>query len=70
MLHRKILKMWCSGLAEITFQDIGKVCSVNFEPPDIDLCSACHVRPLLRGAWIVSILFILNKLTWGLDSII
>ena len=47
-----------------------KVCSINFEPPDIDLCSACHVYPLFCGAWIISILFILNKLTWGLDFII
>ena len=28
-----------------------KVCSINFEPPDKDLCSACHVYPLSRGAW-------------------
>ena len=47
-----------------------KVCSVNFEPPDIDLCSPFHVYPLFCGARIISILFILNKLTWGLDFII
>ena len=47
-----------------------RVCSINFEPPDNDLCSACHDHPLFRGAWIISILFILNKLTWGLDFII
>ena len=23
-----------------------KVCSINFEPPYIDLCSVCHVYPL------------------------
>ena len=42
-----------------------KVYSINFKPPDIDLCSACHVYPLFRGARIISILFILNKLTGG-----
>ena len=47
-----------------------KVCSITFEPPDIDLCSACHVYPLFRGAWIMSILFILDILSWGLDFII
>ena len=31
-----------------------KVCSINFEPPDNDLCSACHVYPLSRGSWIIS----------------
>ena len=35
---------------------IHEVSSINFEPPDIDLCFACHVYPLFRGAWIVSIL--------------
>ena len=29
----------------------------------IDLCSACHVYPISRGAWIISILFILNGFT-------
>ena len=47
-----------------------KVCSINFEPPDIDLCSGCHVYPLFCRAWIISILFRLKKLTWGLDFII
>ena len=42
-----------------------KVCSLNFEPPDIDLCSACHVYPLFREAWIISILFILNETDMG-----
>ena len=41
-----------------------KACSINFEPPDNDLCSACHVYPLSRGARIISILFILNRFTW------
>ena len=41
------------------------VCSINFEPPDNDLCSACHVYPLSRGAWIISILFPLNGFTLG-----
>ena len=50
--------------------EVGKVCSLNFEPPDNDLCSACHVYPLSRGAWIISILFILNRFTWGLNYII
>ena len=49
---------------------IFRVCSIDFEPPDNDLCSACHDHPLFRGAWIISILFIFNKLTWGLDFII
>ena len=44
-----------------------KVCSINFEPPDNDLCSACHVYPLSRGAWIILILFILNGFTWGVE---
>ena len=44
-----------------------KVCSINFEPPDNDLCSACHVYPLSRGAWMISILFILNGFTWGVE---
>ena len=44
---------------------MGKVCSINFEPPDNDLCSVCHVYPLSRGAWMISILFILNRFTWG-----
>ena len=38
-----------------------KVCSINFEPPDNDLCSSCHVYPLSREAWIISILFILKR---------
>ena len=42
-----------------------EVCSINFEPPDTDLCSACHVYPLSRGACIISILFILNGFTLG-----
>ena len=44
---------------------IRKVCSINFEPPKNDLCSACHVYPLSCGARIISILFILNRVTWG-----
>ena len=44
-----------------------KVCSINFEPPDIDLCSACHVYPISRGASIISILFIVNRFTWGVE---
>ena len=31
---------------------LAKVPSINFEPPDIDLCSACHVYPISRGAWL------------------
>ena len=46
---------------------ITKVCSINFEPPDIDLCSACHVYPFSRGASIISILLIMNRFTWGLN---
>ena len=44
-----------------------KVCSINFEPTDIDLCSACHAYPISRGAWIISILFIVNRFTLGLN---
>ena len=44
-----------------------QVCSINFEPPDNDLCFACHVYPLSRGAWIISIRFILNRSTWGVE---
>ena len=47
-----------------------KVCLINFEPPDIDFCSACHVYPISRGAWIISVLFMVNRLTWGLNEII
>ena len=46
------------------------VSSINFEQPDNDLCSVCHVYPLSRGAWIISILFILNRFTKGLNYII
>ena len=42
-----------------------KICSINFEPPDIDLCSVCHVYTISRGALIISILFIVNRFTWG-----
>ena len=52
------------------FTDNLKVCSINFEPPDNDLFSPCHVYPLSRGAWIISILFILNRFIWGLNYII
>ena len=48
-------------------QTLHKVCSINFEPPDIDQCSACHVCPISRGVWIFSILFILNRFTLGLN---
>ena len=47
-----------------------KVCSINSEPPDNDLCSACHVYPFSREAGIISVLFILNRFTWGLNYII
>ena len=49
---------------------ICKVCSINSQSPDYDLCSACHVYPLSRGARIVSILFILNRFTSGLNYIV
>ena len=41
-----------------------KVCSVD---SDIDLCSACHVYPISRGASITLIQYIVNRFTWGLD---
>ena len=47
-----------------------KVCSINFERPDIDLCSACHIYPISGGASIISILFIVNRFTSGLNQII
>ena len=47
-----------------------KVCSINFEPPDIDLCSTCHVYMISRGASIISILFIVNRFTCGSSKII
>ena len=36
-----------------------KVCSITSEPPEIDFCYACHVYPLSRGAWIISIKFMI-----------
>ena len=39
------------ALSGVNNNDV-KVCSINFEPPDIDLGSACHVYPLFHGAWI------------------
>ena len=45
--------------------DRGKVCSINFEPPDVDLCSACHVYTISCGAWTISTLFIVNRVTRG-----
>ena len=30
-----------------------RVCSINFEPPDNGLCSACHDHPSFRGDWII-----------------
>ena len=44
-----------------------KLCSINFEPPDVDLCSECHVYPISGGASIISILFIVNSFTWELN---
>ena len=44
-----------------------KVCSINFEPSEMDLCSACHAY---RGGWIILILSILNNFTRGLNYII
>ena len=46
-----------------------KICSINFEPPDIDLCPACHVYLISRGAWIFSILFIPNRFTPDLPGV-
>ena len=38
------------GTSSWSFKDNinSKVCSINFEPPDIDLCSVCHVYPISR----------------------
>ena len=53
-----------------------QVCSINFEPPDSNLCSAYHVYPISRGAWIISVLFIAlgslrsGKLYWIMASLI
>ena len=59
----------CRGEDEFTDSTtyLSKVCSINFEPPDIDLCSACHVYMISHRAWIISILFIVNRITWGLN---
>ena len=55
--------------SQISFKKLDvKVCSINFEPPDNDFCSACHVHPLSRGAWIISILFILNGFTFRVET--
>ena len=52
-------------------QTLSKVCSINLErTDDNDLCSACHVYPLSLRARIISILFILNRLSWGLNYLI
>ena len=61
------------SLQNFTPRCICKVCSINFEPPDIDLCSACHVYPLFREAWVISILFIYqtkevaSKFLWPME---
>ena len=39
----------------------------NFEAPDNDLSSACHVYPISHRAWLISVLFIVNRFTWGLN---
>ena len=65
-MDNKILSMKMTNF-QLESRDMaifGKVCSINFEPPDIDFCSACHVYTISRGAWIISILFILNRFTW------
>ena len=54
----------------VKFLKRGKVCSITSEPPENDLCSAWHFYPLSRGAWMISILFILNISVWGLNDII
>ena len=42
------------NLIVISLRNSGvKVCSINFEPPDDDLCPACHDHPLFGGAWII-----------------
>ena len=52
------------GADDLTYFIARKVCSINFEPPDNDLCSACHIYPLSRRVWNFSVLFILNRFTW------
>ena len=49
----------------LNWPDLG--CSINFEPPDIDLCSGYHVYPISRGASIISVLFIANRFTWEVE---
>ena len=34
------------GLIKTTTEEV-IVCSINFEPPDVDPCSACHVTQFL-----------------------
>ena len=41
------------GVSYFLSSPLCKVSLINFEPPDIDLRSACHVYPLFRGAWII-----------------
>ena len=49
---------------------VSKVYSVNFDPPEFDLCSSCHVYPRSREAWITSVPLTLNIFTWELNYII
>ena len=50
-----------STLLRTIYHDV-KVCfSTSFEPPEIDLCSACHIHRLSQRARITSILFILTS---------
>ena len=47
----------CNNISDfnpnVTKRAAGRVCSINFEPLDNDLCSACHDHPLFIGAWII-----------------
>ena len=59
--------VWEVDLIKCCIFGLIKVCSINFEPPDNDLCSACHFYLLSREAWMISILIILNRFTWGVE---
>ena len=48
-----VLRIIFPGSSFSLISNFSKVCSINFEPPDIDLCSVGHVYPISHGAWII-----------------
>ena len=61
------LKKMYHGTVHTLTSENCKVCSINFETPDNDFCSAYHVYPISSRTWIISILFIVNRFNWGLN---